>query len=418
MTRTRRILTIIACTVATATAAAATAAPAVPATCFWDPATTAAVRERVAHHDPAVAAAVAALRVLADQALTVGPFSVVDKSLVPPSGDKHDFSSIGRYYWPNPAKPDGLPWVTIDGKPNPDIANGKIGDEPRLVDLWDATRALARAAYLTGDHRYSARAALLLRTWFIDPATRMNPEARYAARYPGHWDGRYLGIHSTARPIMDIVDAVELLRLTPDWHADDDRALVDWCGQYLSWLTDSDMGKQEAAQRNNHATAYDCLVVRLALFTGKTDLAKQVLQAAQLKRIARQIEPDGRQPLELARATPWEYSRYNLEFMSRLAMLGDRAGVDLWHFRTPNGRSIRAALDYLVAQAGATDASRALNHEVVAKLGVDRIGSLLQVAAAVYHDPKYLTQMKRIGWPGDLHLEEAGLNGVLAAPSR
>ena len=40
----------------------------------------------------------------------------------------------------------------------------------------------------------------------------MNPNANYAARYPGHWDGRYLGIHSTARPVMDILDSVELLK--------------------------------------------------------------------------------------------------------------------------------------------------------------------------------------------------------------
>jgi hypothetical protein len=386
-----------------------------PATCFWDPRTTAAVRDRVARRDPAVAAAVAALRGGTDAALRAGPFSVMDKSIVPPSGDKHDFTSVGRYYWPNPATVDGLPWITVDGKPNPDVANGKIGDEPRLVDLWDATRQLARAAYLTGDRRCSARAAVLLRTWFIEPATRMNPNARYAARYPGHWDGRYLGIHSTARPIMDIVDAVELLRQTDDWTAADDRAMVDWCGQYLSWLTGSDFGKQEGEQLNNHAVAYDGLVVRLAVFTGNRDLARRVLEAARQKRIARQIEPDGRQPLELARATPWEYSRYNLEFLCRLAMLGDRAGVDLWHYRSPDGRSIRAALDYVVAQAGGTGPG-GVNAELVSKLGVARIGPMLQIAAAVYHDPAYLTAMRRLGWSGELRFQEDGLNGVLAAP--
>ena len=271
---------------------------------------------------------------------------MIDKQLVPPSGDKHDFTSVGRYYWPNPKTPDGLPWITIDGKPNPDIANGKIGDEPRLTDLWDAARVLSRTAYLTGDRRYAAHAAALLRAWFITPATRMNPNARYAARYPGHWDGRYLGIHSTARPIMDVCDAVDLLTATPDWTADDQHAMVAWCADYLAWLTDSDFGKREAAQKNNHSVAYDCLVVRLALFTGNDALAKRVLTDAESRRIAKQIEPDGRQPLELARATPWEYSRYNVEFLARLAMLGDRAGVDLWHYRSPDGRSIRVAIDY------------------------------------------------------------------------
>jgi hypothetical protein len=381
------------------------AAAEVPATCFWDPRAIATVQQQLAARDPAAVAALADLRKDADKALTAGPFSVMDKQLVPPSGDKHDFTSVGRYYWPNPQTADGLPWVTIDGKPNPDIANGKIGDEPRLTDLWDAARQLARAAYFTHDRRYAAHAAELLRVWFIDPATRMNPNATYAARYPGHWDGRYLGIHSTARPIMDLCDVVELLKATPVWTADDQRAMAAWCGQYLTWLTTSDFGKQEAAQKNNHSVAYDCLVVRLALFTGKVDLAKQILTAAESRRIAAQIEPDGRQPLELARATPWEYSRYNLEFLARLAMLGDRFGVDLWHYRTPDGRSIRAALDYV--------ATHATDPEVAKHVGVDRIGSLLQIAANVYHEPKYLEQMHRLGWPGTLQLKEAGVNGSL-----
>ncbi len=399
-----------AAAVLAASGVAAAADRPVPDTCFWDPRTAAAVRQQVARRDPAVAAPLAALRTAADQALRAGPFSVVDKQLVPPSGDRHDFSSIGRYYWPNPATPDGLPWVTVDGKPNPDIDDGKIGDEPRLVQLWQATRALSRAAYLTGDDRYAAHAAELLRAWFVTPATRMNPSAQYAARYPGHWDGRYLGIHSTARPLMDICDSVELLRTGSAWRPDDQRAMVDWCGQYLTWLTDSDFGRQEAAQKNNHSTSYDCLVVRLALFTGRDDVAKRVLTEATTRRIARQVQPDGSQPLELARATPWEYSRYNLEFLYRLAMLGDRAGVDLWHYRSTDGRSIRGALDYLAGKAA---------DPVVAKhLGVDRIGPLMQIAAVVYGDPTYLQRMRQVGWAGQLQFEEAGLNGVLAAPAR
>ncbi len=381
-----------------------------PATCFWDPRDTAAVRQQVLRRNPAVAAPLAALRASADAALRVGPFSVVDKQLVPPSGDLHDFSSVGRYYWPDPATRNGLPWVTIDGKPNPDITNGKVGDEPRLVDLWQATRALSRAAYLTGDRRYAAHAADLLRAWFITPATRMNPNANYAARYPGHWDGRYLGIHTTARPVMDICDAVELLRASGAWRPDDQRAMLDWCGQYLTWLTDGDMGRQEAAQRNNHSTSYDCLVVRLALFTGRTDLAERVLTEARDRRIAKQIEPDGRQPLELARATPWDYSRYNLEFLGRLAMLGDRVGVDLWQYRTADGRGIRAALDYVIANAA--------DPNVAKHVGVDRLGPLMQIAADVYHDPAYLSRMRRLGWAGGLQFEEAGLNGVLGGPAR
>ena len=183
--------------------------------------------------------------------------------------------------------------------------------------------------------------------------------------------------------------------------------MVTWCNQYLTWLTQSDFGKQEADQKNNHSTADDCLVVRLALFTGDVALAKSIVHSAETRRVATQIEPDGSQPLELKRATPWEYSRYNLEFFFRLSMLGNRVGVDLWNYKSADGRSIRGALDYVIAHAIA-------DPSIVKHLGIDRIGAMMQVAAAVYHEPKYLQQMKQLGWSGDVHFIEAGINGNLA----
>ena len=47
----------------------------------------------------------------ADSLLTIKPFSVVNKKVLPPSEDKHDYMSIGPYWWPNPDTPDGLPYI-------------------------------------------------------------------------------------------------------------------------------------------------------------------------------------------------------------------------------------------------------------------------------------------------------------------
>ena len=33
----------------------------------------------------------------------------------PPSGDKHDYLSYSRYWWPDPEKNDGLPYIRRDG---------------------------------------------------------------------------------------------------------------------------------------------------------------------------------------------------------------------------------------------------------------------------------------------------------------
>jgi hypothetical protein len=95
-----------------------------------------------------------------------------------------------------------------------------------------------------------------------------------------------------------------------------------------------------------------------------------------------------------------------------VAAVGDAAGVDLWNYRSADGRSIRGALDYLIAHAikdGQIDA------EVVKGLEVNTFGPLLQTAARVYGEPKYLEVMKQLGWDGRLTFNDAGqVNGTLA----
>ena len=49
------------------------------------------------------------LRDKAEAALARGPYSVVDKATLPPSGDNHDYWHPAPYWWPNPETPDGLP---------------------------------------------------------------------------------------------------------------------------------------------------------------------------------------------------------------------------------------------------------------------------------------------------------------------
>ncbi len=51
----------------------------------------------------------------AETALLAGPFTVTFDDLIPPSGDKHDYASMGPYWWPDPNTPDGLPYIRRDG---------------------------------------------------------------------------------------------------------------------------------------------------------------------------------------------------------------------------------------------------------------------------------------------------------------
>jgi hypothetical protein len=280
----------------------------------------------------------------ARKALTVGPFSVTTKEVMPPSGDKHDYLSQAPYWWPDPKNPNG-PYVRRDGERNPEI--DKITDHRVMEQMAGAVETLAFAYYYTGKEQYAAKAVELLRVFFILPETRMSPNLEFAQGIPGINTGRGIGLIET-RGLTRVVDAIGLLNGSKALTQHGLVPLRKWFSEFLRWMQESKNGRDEAAAKNNHGTFYDVQVVSFALFLNNKDLAKRVLRKAQSKRIAAQIEPDGRQPLELERTRAWSYSVFNLEALMSLARLGENVGVDLWHYRTHDGRSIRKALDFLV----------------------------------------------------------------------
>ena len=151
-------------------------------------------RHRLWSGDQRLAPALAALEREAQESLKAGSFSVVDKSALPPSGDKHDFMSQAPYYWADTNSPDGRPYVRRDGERNPEIY--KVPDRRNLGRMTGAVETLALAYYFTTNEAYADKAANLLRAWFLAPATRMNPNFEYAQAVPGpkhgkgHWFNR------------------------------------------------------------------------------------------------------------------------------------------------------------------------------------------------------------------------------------
>lgn len=305
-------------------------------------------REKLAAGDPVLAPALARLRADADKLLALKPASVMDKTKTAASGDKHDYYSFAPYWWPDPSKLDGRPYIRKDGENNPDARVGT--DSAAFARTCTAVETLGLAYWFTGDARYAEKAAALTRIWFLDTATRMNPNLTYAQAIPGKVEGRGIGLIE-ARHLCNLTDGLALLAGASAWTDADAKAMRGWLEKYYRWLNTHQNGKDERAEANNHGSWFDVQAAHLALVLGKTADAKKILAEAPTKRLARQIEPDGGQPLELARTNSLNYCLFNLEALTQLARLGRHVGVDLWSATTPDGRGLRAAVRYLAPYA-------------------------------------------------------------------
>ena len=340
--------------------------------------------------DAATRPAIEALLRDADNALKAGPFSVTRKEVTPPGGDKHDYLSLAPYWWPDPKSKDGLPYIRRDGETNPDSKRGT--DAPTIVAMAGAVETLSIAYYFTDEERYAERAGLLIRAWFLDPATKMNPNFRYAQAVPGHNDGRGAGLIES-RQFIKVVDAAGLLSGSRAWTAEDERALAAWFREFVNWMQTSANGKDEARAKNNHGSWYAAQLACFALFIGDKELARKTAEAAR-DRIAWQIEPDGEQPQELQRTRSLGYSAFNLVALMTLAEAGRQVGVDLYGYQTKDGRGIRRALDYLTPYA---DPAREWPHQQINEVENARrdLAYLLRRASIAYREMKYEELLER-----------------------
>ncbi|HEX2631054.1 MAG TPA: alginate lyase family protein [Chitinophagaceae bacterium] len=283
----------------------------------------------------------------ANKSLSMKPVSVMDKTITPVSGNKHDYMSQAPYFWYDSSKPNGLPYIRRDGERNPEIY--KITDRTYLGRLEEATRILALSWYFTGDEKYAAKATELLKHWFLDAGTKMNPHLEYGQGIPGINTGRGIGIIET-RALVTIADAAELLNGSSAWKQTEHDALKQWYKEYLNWLMQSKYGKDEHAAKNNHGTWFFAQAIDFALFTGNKSLAKQLAEESR-QRLDSQVSSNGEQPLELDRTNALGYSTMNLQGWFDVAGLAEKAGVDLWTYKTSKGAGIRQALDWLLPYA-------------------------------------------------------------------
>jgi hypothetical protein len=282
------------------------------------------------------------LRAEAERRFKEGPWTVTAER---PAGlvlDPNDYYSEAPYWWPDPANP-AAPYIRKDGQTNPARFTA---NKNALNAMTDAVFTLGAAAYLLDEPRYAQRAARVIRTWFIDPKTRMNPNLEFSQAIRGSNNGRGAGIID-GRVFIRAIQGMEFLAHTGLWNPKEQLAVRKWFEDYLQWLTRSENGQDEKRAGNNHASWWTAQVAAAASFVDNRAEMTAAFNYYRDQIFPKQIRPDGSAPREESRTRSLWYSAFNLEAFVTICRIAQVQGIDLWSVRGPGGATLSTVIDYL-----------------------------------------------------------------------
>lgn len=341
-----------------------------------------AFTKRLANTNKEIRMNVNKLSMEADSLLNRSINPINSKKTIPPSGDLHDYISMATYWWPDSSKADGLPYIRKDGQRNPEIL--KIEDNKNLNRMISMVWKLSWAYFFTDDEKYALKTTQILRFWFIDPKTKMNPNLNYAQFIPGRNEGRGSGIIDFHRLPL-VIEAIGLVSKSRFLSEDEKKEIKKWFYDYKNWLESSENGRSEAKAPNNHGTYYEAQLSLLLLFLGEESSADKIFHSA-IVRISNQINLEGQQPLELVRTQSFMYSVFNLQAWFILCKMAKNRGIDLWHYKTNDGRGIQKAIDYLMPYILH---KKEWDHQQIREISSKGLYQLLMDAYKNYSEIKY-----------------------------
>jgi hypothetical protein len=279
---------------------------------------------------------------LAEAALGAQPVTITAVVNPRSAGTPHDFSSEGDYWWPDPKNPTG-PYIRRDGETNPDnfVAHRRL--------LFAFTRefgALAAGYSLTREERFAEGAVQQLRAWFVDPATRMNPNLQYAQSIKGVCTGRGVGIIDTLH-LAEVALGVRALAGSKALPPALAKTVREWFHEYLHWLQTHPYGIDERNAKNNHGTCWELQAVAFALLIDDQKTLADCRGRFKEVILPKQMAADGSFPLEMSRTKPYGYAIFNLDVMTALAALLSTPGEDLMKFQLADGRGMIRGVEFL-----------------------------------------------------------------------
>ena len=282
------------------------------------------------------------LRAEAERRFKEGPWTVTADRPVGVNLDPHEYYSEAPYWWPQSEDPTA-PYVRKDGQVN---SNRFLANKTALNSMAEAVFTLGTAAYLLDEPRYAQRAARIIRVWFLDPKTRMNPSLENAQAIRNLNSGRGAGIID-GRIFIRAIQGMEFLGQTGNWDAKDQAATRKWFQEYLHWLVTSAPSEAEKNSGNNHASWWTAQMAAVASFVEDEAAQKTVFAFYREHIFPHQIKPDGSAPREEARTRGLSYSAFNLEAFTVTCRIAQLRGVDLWSVSAKGHATVSSVIDYL-----------------------------------------------------------------------
>ncbi len=288
-------------------------------------------------------AAVDRARILkaANQFLGEAPKTVTATHSDRSAGGPHDYFSQGDYWWPDPKNPKG-PYIRRDGFTNPDNFDDH---RQAIIRLGVMAPALVAAWRLTKDKRYCTHFLKHLRAWFVDPATKMNPNLEYAQAILGVSTGRGTGIIDTLQWV-DLVRGLRVIEAADGLTPAEIAPIREWFASYVDWMATSKNGVEEELAKNNHGACWVLQVAEFAQFARRTDLVELCVDRYKNHLIPDQVAKDGSLPLELERTKPYSYTLFDGDVLCGICQSLSTVKDNLWTFKGPNGAGVAEAMAF------------------------------------------------------------------------
>ncbi len=271
-----------------------------------------------------------------DEVLIMPDLFVTDKNFTAPSGDTHDYYSVAPHY-----SSAGLKY---DSYTNDEDRVKKCSDAEAFRNFAWRVYAYSVGGVILRQPQLSQKAVNLIKSWFVDSKTKMNPNVRYAQIIPRSDKINEVGVIEL-RQLINVVSAAKVLLICGALEGSELQMIKNWIQLFLDDCDNCAIREKALQRKNNIGTWSAVLFGTLDLFCDRYPRSFSIAYQA-AERLGQQLGPFSVQLNEIGRAMPLHYCLFNLAAWFELSQLCREFGIDLYRFSGVHNESLRNALQF------------------------------------------------------------------------